>query len=94
VRTLWLLVLVGLAVAVFAVQNAAPAPIAFLGWRGALSLSLLAVFAFALGAAAAAAATLPARWRDLRRIRQLQQQLADAEGAGRPADAPPQPPSP
>jgi uncharacterized integral membrane protein len=75
---LWLIVvaLVTAAVAVFAVSNAQPVQIRFVGWEPAPSLALLVIGAFLCGGVLVAGLSLPGRIRLGLRLRALQRQLA------------------
>lgn len=87
----WLVVvaLVAAAVAVFAVSNAQPVPIDFVGWRPAPSLALLVIGAFLCGGVVVAGISLPGRIRLGLRVRALERQLAATTVPGHAvADAP------
>ncbi|HEV8436705.1 MAG TPA: LapA family protein [Methylomirabilota bacterium] len=71
-----LLVLVGAAVAVFAVQNISPVVIRFLGWQIEGALSLVVLLSILVGIVLTSLVGLIRHWRLRSRIRQLENRLA------------------
>ena len=85
-----LLVLVGAACAVFALQNMDPVVIRFVTWRvEGMPLGFVILLSVLGGLIFASCVGLLRHWKLRSRIRQLESQLA---ASGRPTDPPPPPP--
>jgi len=83
-----LLIVLIIAVVVFAVQNSGPITVAFLGWSANASMSIVLVITLAAGIVLGMLLLLPSVWKQMRSLSSLKKKAHESATAGTQSPSP------